>query len=155
MTAQDEGYALLYDLVSKEKHVSKLLLIKWETPQLKAVIQKVARDSKKIAQELEKLAKQNPPLNLKVTRLPLIEQKARDLIEKEEGKGLLHTSDKPFEFKLLQSQISGMNYGSHLAEALLETETNAARRDFLQRAQGTLTGLRDEIYQMVLERYAR
>ncbi len=145
----------MYNLVSKEKNVSKLLIIKRDSPQLKAIIQKVARDSKQIAQELETLAKQNPPLNLKFAHLPLVEQKTRDLIEKEEGKGLLRTSDKPFEFKLLQSQIEGMNYGSHLAEALLETETNAARRAFLQRAQKTLAGLRDEIYQMVLERYTR
>ncbi|MEO7677024.1 MAG: hypothetical protein ABIV39_09705 [Verrucomicrobiota bacterium] len=152
---QAEGYALLYDLVSKEQNVSKLLIIKRDSPPLKAVIQKVARESKQIAKELEQLARQNPPLNLKSTGLPVIEQKARELIEKEEGKGLLRATGQPFEFKLLLSQIEGLNYGSHLAAALVETETNAARRAFLQRTQTTLASLRDEIYQMILERYAR
>ncbi|MEO6034587.1 MAG: hypothetical protein ABIQ35_04970, partial [Verrucomicrobiota bacterium] len=122
---------------------------------LKAVIQKVARESKQIAKELEELARQNRPLNLKSTGLPVIEQRARELIEKDEGKGLLRASGQPFEFKLLHSQIEGMNYGSHLAAALLETETSASRRTFLQRTQTTLAALRDEIHQMILERYSR
>ncbi len=152
---QSEGYALLFALVSKEKNVSKLLIIKKDSPPLKAIIQKVARETKQIAGELATLARQNPPLNLKFTRLPLIEQKTRELIEKETAKTLLRAKEEPFEFRLLQSQIEGLNYGAHLAEALLETETHPARRDFLQRTQRTLTGLREAIYQMLLDRYVR
>jgi len=150
-----EGYALLYDLLSKEKHVNLLLLVKKETPQLKAVIKKIAEGSGEIANELETLSKANPPLNLKVTNLPRVEQDARAIIDSETGKALLKVKGVPFEFKLLHSQVQGMSYGAYLAKALAEVETNATRKAFLQKTEKKLFALHDEVYQMILNRYAR
>jgi hypothetical protein len=152
---KSEGYALLYDLVSKEKNVSKLLLIKRDTPQLKAVVKKIAAASKQATAELEKLAKSGEPLNLKITHLPRIEQKSRELIDAETGKALLHAKDVQFEFMLLNSQAEGMNYAAYLAKALAGVETNPVRQEFLRRTEKTFSQLHDEVYQMILNRYAR
>ena len=71
-----DGYALLYDLVSKEKQSSLLSIIKKESPELKSLLERISETSKATAKELETLTRINPPLNLKVTHLPRIEQAA-------------------------------------------------------------------------------
>jgi hypothetical protein len=152
---RSEGYALLYELLVKERKVNKVLIVKKHSPELKVIIQKISDKSKRIAAELGPLARKNPPLNLKFTNLPIIEQKARELIEKETGKGLLKAKGTEFEFKLLESQLEGLNYGAHLAETLIAGETDLQRKDFLQRTHRTLAELRDEVYEMILRGFAR
>ncbi len=132
-----------------------MLLIKLESKQVDSVISRIADASKKTTEELESLAKENPPLELKFTHLPLMEEKSRDLIEKDTGKQLISTSGVQFEFMLLQSQVQGMDYAANLAGALLESETSPKRRAFLQRTQKTFAAFHDEIYQMILNRYIR
>jgi hypothetical protein len=78
-----EGYALLYDLVSKEKQSSLLSIIKTMSPELKSLLERISETSKATAKELETLVRIDPTRNLKVTHLPRIEQAARDSIDKE------------------------------------------------------------------------
>src|SRR5580700_3080612 len=60
------GYALLYDLVSKEKQSSLLSIIKKESPEFKSLLERISEASKATAKELETLATIQPALNLKV-----------------------------------------------------------------------------------------
>src|ERR1700687_5260334 len=53
---------------------------------------------------------------LKVTHLPRIEQAARDSIDKETSKQILHSQGVDLEFNTVSSQLGGMNYAAHLAE---------------------------------------
>src|ERR1700737_2436168 len=85
------GYALLYDLVSKEKQSSLLSIIKKESPELKSLLERISETSKATARELDTLARINPPLNLQVTHLPRIEQAARDSIDKETSQQILQS----------------------------------------------------------------
>ena len=61
------GYALLYETVSKQKRTNLLSYIKKETPELKALLERIAETSRATADELEALAKGTPPLNLTAT----------------------------------------------------------------------------------------
>ncbi len=150
-----EGYALLYDLASREKNVSKVLIIKKDTPQLKAVIKEIAEFSKQTANELELMAKSDKAIDLKTTNLPRLENKTREMIDSETGKALLKSHDAQFEFKLLQSQVEGTNYASYLAKALAEVESNAERKTFLLKTASGFSALHDKVYQMILGRYVR
>jgi hypothetical protein len=97
-----EGYALLYDLVFKEKQSSLLSIIKKESPELKSLLERISETSKATAKELETLARINPPLNLKVTHLPRIEQAARESIAKETSKEILHSKGVDLEFNMVR-----------------------------------------------------
>jgi hypothetical protein len=66
-----EGYALLYDLVSKEKQSSLLSIIKTMS---KSLLERISETSKATAKELETLVRIDPTRNLKVTHLPRLEQ---------------------------------------------------------------------------------
>jgi hypothetical protein len=150
-----EGYALLYDLVSKEKQASLLSIIKKESPELKSLLERISETSKVTAKELETLARLNPPLNLKVTHLPRIEQAARESIDKETSKEILHSKGVDLEFNMVSSQLAGMNYAAHLARSLAVVETNPQRKQFLQRTDRKFSELHGQAYKMLFTRYQR
>lgn len=151
VSEKSEGYAILYDLVSDEKQISKILIIKKERPEFKTLVKRIASAAKETARGLEAFAKKDPQLNLKTTRLPTVEQKTRDSIAAQTGKEILKSSGDPFEAKLLMTQVEGLNYAAHLTKVLAEMETDLKRRQFLQNASGKFTGLHDEVYQMMLK----
>ena len=150
-----EGYALLYDLVSKEEQSSLLSIIKKESPELKSLLERISDTSKATTKELDTLAKIAPPLNLKVTHLPRIEQAARDSIDKETSKEILHSKGVDLEFNMVSSQLAGMNYAAHLARSLAVIEPNPRRKEFLQRTDRKFSELHSQVYKMLFTRYQR
>src|ERR1700687_999840 len=149
------GYALLYDLVSKEKQSTLLSLIKKESPALKSLLERISETSKATAKELETLATIHPPLNLKVMHLPRIEQAARDSIDKETSKQILQSQGVDLEFNLVSSQLGGMKYAAHLARSLAVVETNPRRKEFLRRTDRNFSELQGQVYKMLFTRYQR
>ena len=148
-----EGYALLYDLVSKEKQSSLLSIIKKESPELKSLLESISKTSKATAKELDTLASMDPPLNLKVTRLPRMEHAARESIDKETSKEILHSNGVDLEFNMVSSQLAAMNYATHLARSLAVVETNPQRKAFLQRTARKFSELHGQVYKMLFTRY--
>jgi hypothetical protein len=150
-----EGYALLYDLVSKEKQASLLGMIKKESPELKALLERISETSKATAKEMEALAKINPPVNLKVTHLPRMEQATRDSIDRDTSRELLRSDGVVLEFNMVSSQLSAMNYAAHLARSLAVVEANPQRKEFLQRTARKYAELYGQVHKMLLTRYIR
>jgi hypothetical protein len=150
-----EGYSLLYDLLSKQKHSSLLSIIKKESPELKSLLEKVSETSKATTKELDSLAKLNPPVTLKAPHLPRLEQAARESIRDETGKELFHSNGVDLEFNMVSSQLAGMNYAAHLARTLATVETNPVRREFLQRTDRNYSKLHGQMYKMLFARYQR
>jgi hypothetical protein len=150
-----EGYALLYDLVSKEKQSSLLSIIKKESQELTSLLERISETSKTTAKEMETLAKLDPPLNLKVTHLPRIEQAARESIDKETSKEILHSEGVHLEFNMVSSQLAGMNYAAHLARSLAVVEPNPQRKEFLHRTDHKFSELHRQMYNMLYTRYQR
>jgi hypothetical protein len=150
-----EGYALLYDLVSKEKQSSLLSIIKTMSPELKSLLERISETSKATAKELETLVRIDPTRNLKVTNLPRIEQAARDSIDKETSKELLQSKGVDLEFHMLSSQLPAMNYAAHLARSLAVVETNPRRKEFLLQTDRKFSDLHGQVYKMLFTRYQR
>jgi hypothetical protein len=117
-----EGYALLYDLISKEKQSSQLSIINTLSPELKSLLERISETSKATTTELETLGRIHPPLNLKVTHLPRIERAALESIEKETRRELLQSKGVDLEFIMMSPQLAGMNYSAHLARSLAIVE---------------------------------
>jgi hypothetical protein len=150
-----EGYALLYDLVSREKQISLLSIVKKESPELKSLLERISEASKATVTELDTLARMNPPLNLKVTHLPKIELAARESIDKTTSKEIMRTKGVDMEFNMVSSQLAAMNYAAHLARSLATVETNTPRKEFLQRTDRRFSALHGQVHTMLLTRYQR
>ena len=84
----------------------------------KSLLEGISEASKATAKELETLATIQPALNLKVTRLPRIEQAARESIDRETSKQILNSQGVDLEFNIVSSQLTGMNCAAHLARSL-------------------------------------
>jgi hypothetical protein len=150
-----EGYALLYDLVSKEKQASHLSLVKTISPELKSLLERLSETSKVTARELETLARVDAPVNLKATHLPRIERATRESIDKETTQQILRGTGVALEFNMVSSQLAAMNYAAHLARSLAVVETNPRRKEFLQRTDRKFSELHGQVYKMLFTRYQR
>jgi hypothetical protein len=150
-----EGYALLYDLVSKEKQASQLSLVKTLSPELKSLLERISETSKVTAKELDTLARVDPPLNLKATHLPRIELAARESTDKETTSQVLRSTGIDLEFNMVSSQLAAMNYAAHLARSLAVIETNPRRKQFLLQTDHKFSDLHGQVYKMLFTRYQR
>ena len=146
--ALNEGYGLLYDLASDIKHVDKLLLVKYESDKVEAVIDDIAQSAAKFVQGLEALAKKEPRLNLKDSGLPAIEVETRTSVQQDLVAQMAPIAGKTghhFERTLLLSQSVALNHLRHLIEHVHNVERQEERRAFLDRTHKTF----DQLYERV------
>jgi len=148
------GYALLYDLVKDEKNVSKLRFIKRERPELKSLLQEIARVNHEACSRIEAFAKTNAAVDIRNQGLPIVEVQVREAIGKFKENAILHSKDKDLEVQLLLSQNEALTYGSHLAGVIGAGETDATRKQFLQQLATTLSGLQQKVFALLLKNYS-
>src|SRR5258706_3674610 len=153
-SANHHGYALLFDLVGDEKDISKLHFIKHERPELKNLLQEIARASGAAYTKLEKIGKAAPGINLKDPGLPAAEIQTRKDISKFKEKAILSQSDKELEIQLLLSQNEALTYGAHLAGAVARSETDPRRQQTLQQISATLLALQKKVFEMFTKNYS-
>jgi hypothetical protein len=115
---------LLHDLLSDEKNLSKVLIIKHAPPELKTLVKRISGVSAEGVKTLEMLAKTGGPPQWGHLDLSAGERATREAISKEKEHELLHSSGNEFEFQLLLSQAEGLNYGAHLAKIASVTAAN-------------------------------
>jgi hypothetical protein len=142
---RNEGYSLLYQLLSQESNAAKLLIIKHADPPIADIIKEIASTCGQAKKELEVLHKNDRHLNLGITNLPQIEQKTRAAIESTVTKQLLFSSGKKFEVRFLFTQAEAMNYAAHLAQVLHDQEDNPVRKEFLATLAERCTALHDRV----------
>jgi hypothetical protein len=148
-----EGYTLLYEVVSIQKHTDKLLLIKLESDEVDAVISEVSEYAAKLEGQLIKLAKQDSSLDLDRKVLPEMEIKKRESVEAERLKELLEMTGKGFERELLLTVSGPLNQSRHLARVMREAETSAARKAFWKDVQEHLDDQYRKVVRLLETRY--
>jgi hypothetical protein len=142
---RNEGYSLLYQLLSQERDVARILIIKHADPPVADVIKEIANTCGQAKKALDLFHEKDRHLNLEMTNLPQIEQKTRAAIESTVTKQLLTSSGKTFERRLLFTQAEAMNYAAHLAMVLHDQEDNPNRKDFLAKLSERCTTLHDRV----------
>ena len=147
LAIRNQGYSLLYKLLSDEKNVSKLLVVKNENSDVGELIKKIARTTGEGAKELEAFAKGDPHLHLNMDGLPVAEKETRELIAKTRAKELITKTGEKFEMRILLTQIEAMSYGSHLAVVVQSHDTDESRRKFL----GDLSQQLQELHQAIID----
>src|SRR5690349_7657890 len=70
LAIRNQGYSLLYQLMSDEKNISNILLIKKEQSDVGDLIKKIAETTGEAAKQLEAFEKADPHLHLKMEALP-------------------------------------------------------------------------------------
>lgn len=143
------GYALLFDLLSDEKDVSLLRFIKSEQPELKTLMLDISRVSGEAHQRLEEFGKADPKLNLKNEGLPLAELAARKSIGTMKTRLLLHSKGDEFELHLLLSQNEALVYGANLAQVTAASETDSQRALFLRQTADRLLALDSRVLDLL------
>ena len=151
--APNHAHALLFGLLDDEKNVSKLLIIKRERPELRALINEISERTGKAHKELEAFAKSDRTLNLKDQGLPSAEVLTRNAIAKARAKELLTESGKEFELRLLLTQNEALTYGAYLAMTAAASDTVPNRRQMLQQLSTDLLQLQKKIGAMLLKNY--
>lgn len=141
---RNEGYSLLYQLLSQESDVAKILIIKHTEPPVTDAIKEIATTSGQAKKALELFHEKDRHLNFEMTNLPQIEQKTRAAIESTETKQLLFSNGKTFERRLLFTQAQAMNYAAHLAKVLQDQEDNPNRKSYLAKLSERCTTLHDK-----------
>ena len=136
---------LLHDLLNDEKNVSKVLLIKHASPEVKELIKRIASDSGSDLKTLESFSKGGAAPDWDNLGLPPGEIATRKAISKTKEHELLHNSGKEFEFQLLLTQAEGLNYGAHLARIAAENETDDRRATQLRDIGQELADLHREV----------
>ena len=146
---RNEGYSLLYEVLSQESDVAKLLMIKHADPPIANLIQEIASTCDQARKELELFHENDRHLSLEMTNLPQIEQQTRAGIESTVTKQLLFSSGKKFEVRFLFTQAEAMNYAAHLAQVLHDQESDLLRQKFLATVAGRCTTLHDRVMELL------
>jgi hypothetical protein len=129
---RNQGYSLLYKLMSDESDVGKVFILKSASEPVKSLVKEIGGVAQAAKKQMDDFAKQDKELRFDFTDLPYIEQRERDLEAKDDEKALLFSSGKEFELRLIFTQAQAMEYARQLSRGLLEKEDDAGRKGFLQ-----------------------
>jgi hypothetical protein len=121
---RNNAASLLSDLLSDEKSVSKLLIIKHNSAELGRLIKAISKTANDGAEQLEALAKNDKTLNLHALQLPPGEMATRAAMSKTREHELLFSSGQKFELNLLLTQTTALDYGSHLAKIAADNSSS-------------------------------
>lgn len=136
---------LLHDFLSDDKDLSKILIIKHASPELKQLVKKISASAKANVKTLESFQKTGDAPAWGHLGLPPGERATRDAISKAKEHELLHSKDSEFEFQLLLTQAEGLNYGAYLAQVAAETDPNPDHASRLSAMSRELAELRSEV----------
>lgn len=150
---RNQAYSLFYQLMADEGNVSKLLIIKKEQPDVGALIKDISLVCGDAAKQIERFAKADPHLHIKMTGLPAAEVETRDLIAKTRTKELIGKTGEKFELRVLLTQSEALTYGAHLAAVAQTHETDAARKQFLGGVSERLQDLHQRMINLMHARW--
>jgi hypothetical protein len=140
----NQGYSLLYKVVSDDSDVDKIFFLKHADENVGSLVKEVASVCKDAKKQLDNFQQSDNSLRFDVPDLPYIEQRSRDLQSSADTKKMLSSSGEPFEVFLIYTQAESTEHAQQLALALAEKETDPRRKDFLTKFAarcGQLNGL--------------
>jgi hypothetical protein len=146
LALRNNAASLLDQLLSEEKGVHYVLLIKGHRAVLQQLIKKISATTAAAQEQLRALAKTDPSLNLRAIELPAGEKATRAAIQDTEEHELLFTSGADFEFTLLLAQANALGYGWHLAQIAADNSTSPAET----KAFAALSASLQDLYQQTV-----
>jgi hypothetical protein len=151
-STRENCYGLLHQLLDEQKDVSMLRFIKREHADVKDLVKKIASSSGAGSKLLERLAKQDPSINLDDIYLPPGEVATRAAIASSERKQLLSQTGDEFELALLLTQTEALSYAWHLAEVASENDSQPDRKRALAGMSKDMENFYHEVFAMLLSK---
>jgi hypothetical protein len=145
----NEGYSLLYQLMSDESDVSKMLIIKHADEPVAGAVKEISAACRAAKSRMDDFPKADVRIEFNVPDLPSVEQESRDLDSSIEEKELLFSSGKTFEVRLIYSQAQAMEYGEVLCKALAAREDDAGRKAFVTDLAKQCADFRDRLLELL------
>lgn len=109
------GYALLYELCDKQSNADKVFILKSASKPTKQQVKRIAEACGGLAKAMRERARAGALTALDAKGLPVIEQDARDRIEKQSRDAILWgEAEKP----MVLAQLDATQYGAALARSL-------------------------------------
>jgi hypothetical protein len=142
---RNEGYSLLYKLMSDEKDVGKIFILKSASDPVKGLVKEIGGACDAAKKQMDGFPAANNRIEFDVLDLPKLEQKARDFEAKEDEHGLLFNSGETFEVRLVFSQLQAMGYGMNLCKALIEAEDDEGHKQFLTNLSNQCSEFHDRL----------
>ena len=146
--------SLLHQLLEEEKDVSKLLIIKRESPELNRLIKTISTASAAAAKKLAAFARQDSSISLDQINLPKGETATRKAIAVTQRNELLTSSGDDFEFTLLLTQASALEYAWHLAKVASARESQQERAHYLNSLSEEMKDLHHKVVSLLHVRTA-
>jgi hypothetical protein len=142
---KNEGYSILYKLMSDESQVGRIFIIKHADDSVGNLIRGIGDACATAGKQMDEFPKSDNRIEYDVSDLPYVEVKSRELAASETTKALLGSSGKEFELRLIFSQAQAMDYAHQLCESLAADDDNPDRKNFLtdlsQRCSGYYSSL--------------
>jgi ribosomal protein L12E/L44/L45/RPP1/RPP2 len=152
----EQGYALLYELVSTLQHINKVFLVKFESDDVQALTDDVSERLTKVTEKLESMAAGNPGFDLENTGTPKFAgetRKAMSLARVKSFAPLVGSTGTDFERTLLLTQAGQLNQARYLSEVLADAEANVDRQRFLMELNGEFDELYGRVDELLEEQY--
>jgi hypothetical protein len=146
---RNQGYGILYGLMTDEGKVDGLLVIKHADEPLGSTVKEIAAASRAAKDKLDSFKTAQSRIVFDEPDLPKVEQESRDLESKRDAKKLLLSSGKEFELNLVFTQAQAMGYATNLCQAIANHEDDAGRKDYLTKLAGEFAGYRDRLMGML------
>jgi hypothetical protein len=128
---QNEGYSLLYKLMSDDTDVNKVVIFTRADDSVVKLVKEIASASAAAKKQMDEFPKSDNHIEYDEQDLPKLEEKGRELQSSQDAKGLLTSSGKEFETLLIFTQAQATDYAVQLSKAILENEKDPTRSGFL------------------------
>ena len=146
---RNEGYSLLYKLMSDESKVSEIFILKHADEPVKGLVKEIAGACQAAKKQMDGFPIANNRIEYDVPDLPRLEQESRDLEAHEEAKDLLTSSGKTFELRLIFTQAEAMGYAVNLCQAILAHEDDAGHKEFLTNLSGQCAAFEQRLMEVL------
>lgn len=128
---QNEGYSLLYKLISDDTDVNKIVIFTRADDSVVNLVKEIASASAAAKKQMDEFPKSDNHIEYDEQDLPKLEEKGRELQSSQDAKGLLTSSGKDFEVLLIFTQAQATDYAVQLSKAILKNEKDPTRISFL------------------------
>jgi hypothetical protein len=147
---RNEGYSLLYKLMSDESKVGEIFIIKGADDSVKGLVKEIGAACTDAKKQMDGFPLANDRIEYDVSDLPRLEQESRDLEAKEDEKQLLTSSGKTFELRLIFTQAQAMGYAVNLCQSVAAHEDDAGRTEFLTNLSKQCAGFQQRLMDLLI-----
>ena len=152
----NEGYSTLYKDLDDLSKIHLIFLVKSEAKPVNDMTTAVTEYADSLKSTLERVARDYPAVNIKLTPLPVIEQRTRDAMGKERLLSfapIVGLTGESFDRRVLQSLEGVLNHLRFTAKALADEEPEPSLKQIATTAHDKLDQLYKQVVDMLTEKY--